>query len=371
MDTSSPMLSIIGLMSGTSVDGIDAALVTTDGTTLSRTPHVLTGQYRDVTKQAVLQVVNNPEHLLTDRSSAKELEQLIAEDHAAVVNQLKKQAAITIDLLGFHGQTVYHNPDAALTIQLGDASALANLTGISTVYDFRLNDMVNGGQGAPLAPIYHQYLLSEFGVAAPAAFLNIGGISNVTLCSGDSFLGFDCGPGNCLMDDYMRQHFDRSYDEAGAEAAKGRVDEALLTQLMSDAYFKLAPPKSLDRQYFFAKLDQLRALNVNDAMATLNAFTVEAIVHSIQRMPTQPTSVIVAGGGQHNAVLMSNLHSKLPCDVKTADELGMDGDYTEAELMAYLAARHQYQQPYTYPGTTGVNTPSCGGKTVEAKRHYE
>ena len=165
----------------------------------------------------------------------------------------------------------------------------------------------------------------------------------------------------------MRQHFDRSYDEAGTVAAQGRVNETLLAQLMRDTYFDIAPPKSLDRQYFSALLDQLKALNVNDAMATLNAFTVEAIVRSVQQMPTQPLSMIVAGGGQHNTVLMNNLCLALPCDVKTADALGMDGDYTEAELMAYLAARHQYQQPYTYPGTTGVDAPCCGGKTVEAR----
>ena len=181
MNAMSPMLSIIGLMSGTSVDGIDAALVNTDGKKLSRTSHVLTGQYRDVTKQAILHVVNHPKNLLSNRKTAKELEQLIAEDHALVVNELKQRAAVKIDLLGFHGQTVYHNPDAALTIQLGDASALASLTGINTVFDFRLNDMANGGQGAPLAPVYHQYLLSEHGVQAPAAFLNIGGISNITI----------------------------------------------------------------------------------------------------------------------------------------------------------------------------------------------
>ncbi len=352
-------------MSGTSVDGIDAALVHTDGNTLNRTAHVLTGQYRNATKQAILQIVNNPESLLRDRAFALELELLIAEDHAVVVNELKQRAGEKIDLLGFHGQTVYHNPNAALTIQLGDARTLAQLTGVNTVFDFRLNDMVHGGQGAPLAPIYHQYLLSEFAIQAPSAFLNIGGISNVTLWDGQHLLGFDCGPGNCLMDDYMRKHFDRSYDEAGGIAAQGVVDESLLMRLMSDAYFDVAPPKSLDRQYFSAMLVQLNALNKHDAMATLNAFTVEAIVKSIHHLPIQPLSMIVAGGGQHNAQLMSNLKSRLHCDVKSADAHGMDGNYTEAELLAYLAARHHYQQPYTYPGTTGVNAPCSGGKTVK------
>ncbi len=353
-------------MSGTSVDGIDAALVNTDGKTLSRTPYVLTGEYREATKQAIMHLVNHPETLLIHRATAKELELLIAEDHAVVVNELKQRAAVNIDLLGFHGQTVYHNPDAALTIQLGDASALACLTGISTVFDFRQNDMLHGGQGAPLAPIYHQYLLNECGAKSPAAFLNIGGISNVTLWDGNDLLGFDCGPGNCLMDDYMRQQFDRCYDEAGAVAALGCVDQTRLSGLMSDPYFDRVPPKSLDRQYFSTMRDQLKSLNANDTMATLNAFTVESIARSVKQLPTQPVSMIVAGGGQHNVVLMNNLGLKLPCDLKTVNAVGMDGDYTEAELMAYLAARHQFQLPYTFPGTTGVNAPCCGGKTVEA-----
>ena len=360
------MLSIIGLMSGTSVDGIDAAVVYTDGNSLARTAHVLTGQYRRATKQAILDIVNNPYSVLSDRSTAKALEILIAEDHATVVNELIQRAAVKVDLLGFHGQTVYHSPDAAVTIQLGDAKALASLTGISTVFDFRLNDMTHGGQGAPLAPIYHQYLLSQCSVQSPAAFLNISGISNVTLWDGDNLVGFDCGPGNCLMDDYMRKHFDRAFDEGGGIAAQGTIDQTLLNQLMTDHYFTLAPPKSLDRQYFSPKLVQLEALSPEDAMATLNAFTVESIVCSLEQMPTQPVEMIVAGGGQHNAVLMNKLKLRLPCDVKTADAHGMDGDYTEAELMAYLAARHTYQQPFTFPATTGVNAACCGGKTVQA-----
>ena len=358
------MLSIIGLMSGTSVDGIDAALVTTDGNSLARTPHVLTGEYKSATKQAILHVVNNPESLLADRSTVKELEVLIAEDHATVVNELAQRAAVPIDLLGFHGQTVFHSPDTAVTIQLGDACALASLTGINTVHDFRLNDMAQCGQGAPLAPIYHRYLLSQCGVQSPAAFLNIGGISNVTLWDGDTLLGFDCGPGNCLMDDYMRTHFDRAFDKAGAIAAQGMVDQTILNQLMSDSYFKLAPPKSLDRQYFSAMQVQLQSLSRQDAMATLNAFTVESIVCSVEQLSTQPLSMIVAGGGQHNAVLMNDLDMHLPCDVKTSNAFGMNGDYTEAELMAYLAARHHYEMPFTFPGTTGVSAPCCGGKTV-------
>ncbi len=360
------MLSVIGLMSGTSVDGIDAALVYTDGEILNRTPHVLTGQYRSTTKQAILEVVNYPDKLINDRAIAKELELLIAEDHATVVNDLVQQAAVKIDLLGFHGQTVYHNPTAELTIQLGNAKALASLTGIATVFDFRQDDILNHGQGAPLAPIYHQYLLRHYKVRSPAAFLNIGGISNITVSDGDALLGFDCGPGNCLMDDYMRKHFDRSYDEAGAVAAQGQVDQALITRLMNDSYFSLAPPKSLDRQYFSAMMSQFNALSINDTMATLNAFTVATIAHCVKQLPSQPLTIIVAGGGQHNTVLMNNLALALSCDVKAAASLGMDGDYTEAELMAYLAARHQYQQPYTFPGTTGVKTPCCGGKTVLA-----
>jgi len=363
------MLSIIGLMSGTSVDGIDAALVSTDGSTLQRTPHVITGQYRAETKHAILDIVNNPDSLVGDRASAKHLERLIAEDHAVVVNELVDRARLTpaqIDLLGFHGQTVFHNPDAASTIQLGDAELLATATCINTVFDFRLNDIVNGGQGAPIAPIYHQYLLSEHAIDAPAAFLNIGGISNITVWEGSGLVGFDCGPGNCLMDDFTRQHFDQSFDEAGALAAQGSVNETVLAQLISDAYFALMPPKSLDRQYFSSLLQSLHELTVYDALATLNAFTVEAIVRSVQSLPSQLANMVVTGGGQHNPVLMDGLKTKLPCDVMTADALGMDGDYTEAELMAYLAARHWYREPYTYPGTTGVDAPCCGGKLVKA-----
>jgi len=366
MTTTKTQLSIIGLMSGTSVDGIDAALVHTDGESLMRTPHAITGDYAKATKQAILALVDNPEPVLANRDNVMALEQMIAQDHAVVVNELMQQANTSVDLLGFHGQTVFHDPDSGVTFQLGDAKMLSELTGVNTVYGFRLNDMAQGGQGAPLAPIYHQYLLGENKINPPAAFLNIGGISNASVWDGKQLIGFDCGPGNCLMDDYMRQHFDRSYDEQGEVAASGCVDQSLLEQWMRDPYFVLAPPKSLDRQYFSKMLDSVGGLDPVDAMATLNAFTARSIAESLQRLPTLPNRLVVAGGGQHNKVLLNAISTALggTVTVSTADELGLNGDYIEAELMAYLAARHHYQLPYTFPGTTGARGPCTGGITI-------
>lgn len=362
------MLTVIGLMSGTSVDAIDAALVRTNGGSLVRTSHTLTGQYSPTTKQAILALAAQPQAVIAQRQDFSNLERQIAQDHAKVVNQLVAEANVKVDLLGFHGQTVYHNPQAAQTIQLGDAHLLAQLVGIDTVYDFRQCDMQAGGQGAPLAPIYHQQLIRETKLKLPAGILNIGGISNITAWDGEQLFGFDCGPGNCLMDDYMRQHFERPYDEGGLIAASGRVDTKLLKLLMSDDYFAQPAPKSLDRQYFHGVLAKLKTMQDQDALATLNAFTVEAVAVSIEQLPFALATLVCAGGGQHNDATMALLKSRLPCEVLSATQIGICGDFIEAELMAFLAARHYYDKPFTFPGTTGVAAPNCGGVRAISER---
>ncbi len=354
-------LRVIGLMSGTSLDGIDAALVRTDGAAAIACDGFVSLPYPEELRARIRAVFN-----VTDRAgeAISALERDITDLHAAAVRQLLAAtgcAAADIDLIGFHGQTISHAPERGFTCQLGDGALLARLTGIRVVNDFRSADVAAGGQGAPLVPVYHQALTAAKGLNLPVAFLNIGGVANVTFVGTDgTLIAFDTGPGNALIDDLMLRHAGAAFDAGGATAAAGRVDAVVLTELMKHAYFAAPVPKSLDRNAFASTAWE--GLSLADAAATLTAFTAESIAASVRHLPQAPGIWVVAGGGRLTATLMRMLRQKLQAEVVAIDELGLNGDATEAEAFAYLAVRAVNGWPLSFPGTTGVPQPMTGGR---------
>jgi anhydro-N-acetylmuramic acid kinase len=271
--------------------------------------------------------------------------------------------ASAIDLLGFHGQTVLHDPARQLTLQIGDAQVLARRTGIDVVFDFRSADVAAGGQGAPFVPLYHKARTRH--LAPPLVVLNLGGVGNLTYVGPDlELLAFDTGPGNALIDDWVHRHTGAVCDHDGRIAATGRVDHHALNQLLSHPYFAITPPKSLDRNSF--PIDAMAHLGLEDGAATLVAFTVHSVKRAFDHLPACPQRVLVTGGGRHNPVVMAMLAQALGVDVAPVEAEGLQGDTMEAEAFAYLAARSVMGLALSLPGTTGVPHPMPGGRFARA-----
>lgn len=350
---------VIGLMSGTSLDGIDAALIKTDGEGKIEREAFLTVPYSDALREKIRRCFNFPSKMMPQ---ALEVEKELTELHAQVVKDLlaaQGLAAKDVNLIGFHGQTISHAPEKKFTCQLGDGELLAQLTGIQVVNDFREADVKAGGQGAPLVPIYHQALSD--GLEKPVAFLNIGGVANVTFVGRDgALLAFDTGPGNALIDDWMLRKAQKKYDANGDTAASGQAREEIVAMLMKHAFFTQKPPKSLDRNAFLS--DAWKGLSLEDGAATLTAFTAESVARAVDHLPEKPKSWVVSGGGRLNQTLMDELQKRLGVPVLTIDEMGLNGDAIEAEAFAYLAVRNVKGLPISFPDTTGVPYPMQGGK---------
>jgi anhydro-N-acetylmuramic acid kinase len=361
----------IGMMSGTSLDGVDAALIETDGIEVRRTGQSVFVPYAPELRKRMRACFGNRSATNTEHVVADDLTQV----HVDAVNMLMDKFGIPaadISVIGFHGQTVFHEPASGLTRQIGTPHILAEKTGIPVVADFRLADVAAGGEGAPLAPVYHAALIKSAGVELPVAVLNIGGVSNVTYIDGDdALLAFDCGPGNARIDDWMLRHTGNPVDLNGATAASGNGDPMVEVKFLEDPYFDRIPPKSLDREDMAARIDGLvveAKLNVSDGAATLANCTVAAIVAGVNHLPAAPKSWFVCGGGRHNDYIMKTLAIRLGAPVRSVDELDWDGDAVEAECFGFLAVRHLRDLPLSFPGTTGVPAPCCGGKLYASKK---
>lgn len=356
----------IGLMSGTSLDGVDAALIETDGHDVLQPLGFVSRPYSEGLRAALRDCFGKAELDVVGRGAEREITLF----HADVIRELLAlHPAVKPDLIGFHGQTILHEPDKRLTVQIGDAGLLAHETGLPVIYDFRSDDVAAGGQGAPLAPLYHAARARAQRLETPLAILNIGGVANVSHIgvSEDDLLAFDTGPGNALMDDLIKAREGEAFDENGHRAAQGAANQEIVQNWMDHAYFKAQPPKSLDRnEWDIAALGPLAkdvaALNTNDALATLMAFTVRGVAESFKHFPDAPKALYVAGGGRHNETMMVALQMALPCPVRSVDTLGWDGDATEAECFGYLAVRSLLKLPLSFPGTTGAPRPLTGGK---------
>ncbi len=344
------------------MDGIDAALIETDGERRVAAGAALTVPYQPTFRRKLADAVAS--HHASEVFVA-ELTRL----HADAVETLLKRAGLApedVDVIGFHGHTILHDPKGGRTVQVGDGEALARATGIPVVCDFRSADMAAGGQAAPLVPIYH-FALSA-GEQAPVCVLNIGGVANVTWIgedadaqSGAGIIAFDTGPGVALLDDWARRTTGADWDEDGKLAASGAVLSGALARLMDHDYFATRPPKSLDRNTFRASFF-LEDCRPEDGAATLARFTAECVARARDFFPAQPTRWIACGGGRRNLHLMNTLAETLGQPIVAAEAAGWDGDALEAQAFGYLAVRSLKGLPQTFPTTTGVRQPLAGGR---------
>jgi anhydro-N-acetylmuramic acid kinase len=365
----------IGLMSGTSYDGVDVALVETDGEEIG--PLGPTGyrpysdQERDLVRRAIAVASN-----LGDRAERPKLlaqaEELVTDMHAEAVEAFlaaNAMAPSSIGVVGFHGQTILHRPERGLTVQLGDGRALAARLGIPVVYDFRSADVAAGGQGAPVVPVFHRALVSQLKRAHPIAVLNLGGVANLTFIDGKAdLIAFDTGPGNALIDDFVRLRTGQPQDDGGRVAAAGTVDEEAVARVLTHPFFAKPPPKSLDRNAFrqwVVEEGRLPGKSLQDGVATLTAITAAAVARATKVLPRTPACWLVAGGGTRNPTLMRMLAQRLaPVSIETAGAVGWSADALEAQAFAYLAVRSLKGLPLTFPTTTGVPRPLTGGVLV-------
>ncbi|MBL8658998.1 MAG: anhydro-N-acetylmuramic acid kinase [Rhodospirillales bacterium] len=356
-------MAAIGLMSGTSLDGIDAALLVTDGERATTFAGAITVPYPAAFRARLRAMLGRcPGPADADLISA------LTDRHADAVETLLRRSGRPpgeIDVIGFHGQTVLHRPERGVTVQIGDGERLAQRTGIAVVDSFRAADVAAGGQGAPLAPLYHAALARA--LAGPVAVVNIGGVANVTWIGAARgaapapVLAFDTGPGNALIDDWLATTTGAAMDQDGRHAARGRVDTARLDALLGHPFFAAPPPKSLDREAFAAALASLDGLSVDDGAATLSAFTALSIARAQAFFPEGAKRWLVCGGGRRNPVLLARLAEAVAAPVDPVEAVGWRGDSLEAEAFAYLAVRSLRGLPLSLPTTTGVAAPLTGG----------
>ena len=357
----SKLTAAIGLMSGTSLDGIDVALIRTDGEDIVQRGPSQTYAYSEAQRnllQAALKDAKGLEHRDERPFGLTMTEAALTDWHVQAVENFLKANPATVDVVGFHGQTVIHRPEMKLTVQLGDGKALAKRLGLPVVYDMRAADVAAGGQGAPFVPVYHRALATTL-PERPIAFVNIGGVANVTWIGqqGD-MIAFDTGPGNALIDDWALKHTGVARDVDGALALKGKVNDKVLDAALSLPFFDQPPPKSLDRNAFEAL--SLDGLSPEDGAATLVAFTKAGIMLVDDWVPAPAKRYIVCGGGRHNPAILSALPGR-SIVFFTAEEVGLNGDSIEAEAWAYLAVRSLNNLPLSFPMTTKVSKPMTGG----------
>jgi anhydro-N-acetylmuramic acid kinase len=361
----------IGLMSGTSLDGIDIALMRTDGREIVERGPFMGIAYDPAFRKRLASALGTAK-VIKERTERPgdlgEIEREITLRHADAVRRFLDRHGIEqdiVDVIGFHGQTVLHRPHLGLTVQLGDGPLLARETEIPVVYDMRAEDMRHGGEGAPLAPAYHRALAANVApsiAAMPAVFVNIGGISNITYVGSDGeLIAFDSGPGNTLIDQWVERHAGVPFDQGGAIASEGRVLVSLADRYLASDFFTAAKRRSLDRNDFLPPADHEASLE--DGARTLGRVTAAAILKAADHLPERPRLWIVCGGGRLNRVIMGDLRDLADegARVVTAEEAGFNGDAIEAEAWAYLAVRSLDGLPLTWPGTTSVREPVSGG----------
>ncbi|MCK0143433.1 anhydro-N-acetylmuramic acid kinase [Aliiroseovarius sp. F20344] len=358
------------MMSGTSLDGVDAAFVQTDGEQISSFgPHGYldySNDQRGILRAALGQWPDGPK--------VAAAAQVGEAAHIALARQLMSEQ--TPALVGFHGQTLAHDPKNHRTHQTGDGQVLADALDVPVVWDFRSQDVAEGGEGAPLAPFFHHACARFIGAEGPLAFLNLGGVGNVTWVdpgiaapeAPNACLAFDTGPANAPINDLMLARRGEALDQGGALALSGKADERLVLSFLEHPYFKRVPPKSLDRDQFPNLSATVVALSDADAVRTLVACAAEAVAQAMIHCPSRPERILVTGGGRKNVALMQELSARLSLPVQDIDETGLDGDMLEAQAFAYLAVRVARGLPTSSPTTTGVERPTCGGRTAYPTR---
>ena len=351
----------LGAMSGTSLDGVDAAVLVTDGHDILRFGQTAYRPYTAAERSTIAAGFGNWQGAEVGAAA-----EVVEAAHMALLSDFAD-----IDLIGFHGQTLSHAPRTHGTLQVGDGAALADRLGVPVVWDFRSADVELGGEGAPLAPFFHHACARFAGIEGPVGFLNLGGVGNLTWVDpsvarpqdAGALLAFDTGPANAPLNDLMQARLGRAFDEGGKLAAKGQVEQGALELFLAEPYFARIPPKSLDRNDFAEMVALVGELSDADAAATLTAMCAAAVAEAMQHCPSLPSRVLVTGGGRNNPVLMRMLAVSLDCPVGPVEEIGLDGDMLEAQAFGYLAVRVARGLPTSCPGTTGVRA-AVGGGTV-------
>lgn len=360
--THAPVLRVLGAMSGTSLDGVDAAVIETDGVDIFGFGQTAYHPYSDAQRDALRAALGH--------WSGPEVEtaaDIVTRAHIEVLS------GMACDLVGFHGQTLAHAPRAQGTLQVGDGAALAQALGVPVVWDFRSDDVQLGGEGAPLAPFFHHACARRIGATGPLVFLNLGGVGNLTWvdprvsdpAAPGALLAFDTGPANAPINDLLHARLGLPYDEGGLVAAGGTVETGALELFLAEPYFARMPPKSLDRNDFSEMIGLVGELSDADATATLTAMCAAAVAQGMEHCPSAPEMILVTGGGRLNPVLMEMLRVALDCPVDAVEAVGLDGDMLEAQAFAYLAARVRRGLPTSCPTTTGVRA-SVGGGVVSS-----
>jgi anhydro-N-acetylmuramic acid kinase len=363
----------LGMMSGTSGDGVDASIIYSNGLdSLSilkekyfEYDDKLFREFHDLKRK-----VNNQEDLKNFSTLIKKLEKDITIFHAKAVKEISN--GFNLDLIGFHGQTLYHNPAEKVSFQLGDGALLCQLTKKKTVFNFRKNDIFNGGEGAPLTPIFHKYLIKSKKIKLPACILNIGGISNLTLVrnmNNNEILSKDVGPGNCLINAWIQALTDKKFDEGGKISDRGKINEIILEQALEthENNFQKKEYISLDTNDF--DISFARGLNIEDGAATLTAFSAKIIMSKINNLLKdydEKIQIIVCGGGRKNLSLIKQLklYSNKNLSFFNSEEFGLNGDFIESQAFAYLAIRSVLSLPISFPSTTGCSAPCSGGDII-------
>ena len=366
-DGARDLTTAIGVISGTSMDGVDVAVIRSNGEARLEAGPGATYPYPDAVSQALRAVVADAERAA---GPLADLEAAVTDAHVAAVERFLADFAVDrreVAIVGLHGQTVLHRPRERFTRQLCDGARAAAALAIDVVSDFRSADVAAGGEGAPLAPLYHAAMCAA--LDKPVMVLNWGGVGNVThLGVSGEIVAFDTGPANALIDDFVARRLGARCDEDGRLAAAGRADEAIVAALMRDAYFDQAPPKSLDRNHFHAAARAVERSSDADGAATLAAFTIEATAAAARHFASAPTRWLVCGGGRLNPTLMKGLAARLAARVEPIEAIGFDGDVVEAQCFAYLALRSRAGLPISLPTTTGAPRPLTGGAYWPAGR---
>ncbi len=362
--TTTKTLNIIGTMSGTSLDGIDVALISTDGYVISKIHKPFFKEYPEALRQKIEILFQNLGHPAEMLKISNDITLL----HAKAIHKLltlNNQTEKSIDLIGFHGQTIYHNAKEKISLQLGNPQLLAKITGIPVISNLRDNDIVNGGEGAPIVPIYHQAILNK--AELPIAIINIGGVANITAIFKDKLIAGDVGPGNALLDDWMKNRLNKNYDENGTISSMGEANKEFVgLYIEQHKFFNQKFPKSLDRNDFFEFYNNIKHFTTEDGAATLTFLTAASIAKALKHLPKKITKIVLSGGGRKNLFLHKLLKEEFGLEPINIDQflfndLNLNGDFIEAESMAFIAARSFYKLPYTFPGTTGVEKPVSGG----------
>ena len=356
----------LGLMSGTSMDGIDASLIRSDGEENIEIIGNLYNKYDLELKNSLFEFTNkikSLEDLKVNLIEYKNLEREITIKHAEITSKLIKKNNIEPDIIGFHGQTILHNPKEKYSIQMGNAKLLSQLSKTNVVYQFRNKDLENGGEGAPLTPIYHHYLRKKINLKKPILFLNLGGIANYTFSKENHLSAKDVGPGNCLMDSYLKKTKNLDFDKNGNLASLGHIDISLINNILDHQFYNTVERHSLDiRDY---DINFVKGLSVEDALANLNFFSAKTISENIKKNIDEDFIIILSGGGRKNKTTVSNLKKLIKNEILDIDNFNIDGDFVESQAFAFLSIRSLYQKNISFPNTTKVNKPTSGGKLIK------